>query len=179
MAIDFTAPGGGTTLVPDGLQTTSTNPYYLLDFGTSDSTASGGLNSGGGGWINPTFTITNKDTGAYGDDPGSFVVTNGTGATSYWTAYLPYSYAAATTATFLQFHLILNADGFVGGNVTIDNIRTVSPTWAGPGSGLSWTTNTSVTATDWIGGLPGGAVGGARRQRDNGRYRNWKCHHQS
>jgi autotransporter-associated beta strand protein len=159
MAIDFTAPGGGTTLVPDGMQTTSTTPYYILDFGTQDS--NGGFNGGGGDWVNPGFNVSNKDPGNYGDDPGSFVVTHGTGASSYWTAYLPYSYAAAATATYLQFQLILNADGYVGGNVTIDNIRTVSPTWAGPGSGLSWTTNVSPENTDWIGGLPGGAVGGA------------------
>jgi autotransporter-associated beta strand protein len=156
MAIDFTAPGGGTTLTADG---NNPSPYYIMDFGTYDS--NGGLHSGGGSWVNPSFSVSNKDPGNYGDDPGSFVVTHGTGPTSYWTGYLPYSYAAAATTTYLQFILILNMDGFVGGNVTIDNIRTVSPTWAGAGDGLSWTTNTSPTSTDWIGGLPGGVVGGA------------------
>jgi len=169
MAIDFTAPGGGTTLTSDGK---IASPYYLLDFGAQAS--SGALNGGGGGWINPSFSLAAKDVGSYGDDAGSFVVTHGSGASSYWTAYLPYSYAAALTATYLQFQLVLNSDGFSGGvgntgNVTIGNIRTVSPTWAASGSGLSWNTGAVEsggiisTQGNWVGagtnglGVPSGS----------------------
>jgi fibronectin-binding autotransporter adhesin len=169
MAIDFTAPGGGTTLTSDGK---IASPYYLLDFGAQAS--SGALNGGGGGWINPSFSLAAKDVGSYGDDAGSFVVTHGSGASSYWTAYLPYSYAAALTATYLQFQLVLNSDGFSGGvgntgNVTIGNIRTVSPTWAASGSGLSWnqaaveTAGIITTQANWVGagsnglGVPSGS----------------------
>ncbi len=103
------------------------------------------------------------------------MVQHGTGATSYWTAYLPYSFAAVASATFLQFYAVLNMDGYAGGNVTIDNIRTISPTWAnGTGSAdTSWASTTTypgtagtidantVLPTNWIGGFPGGKVGGA------------------
>jgi hypothetical protein len=148
MAIDFSAPGGGTTLTSNG---TGSNGYYLLGFSTSDSTTSTPTTQAGG--FNPTLfdyvdavndTASNKDVGSFGDEPGSFVVQHGTGPGSYWTAYLPYGYSAAMSATFLQMGIELNMDHFVGGNVTIDNIRTVSPTWAAPGGG-SWNTGGTLT----------------------------------
>jgi autotransporter-associated beta strand protein len=139
LAIDFTSPDGGTTL-PAG--------YITLTFTTySDST---NLDTNG---VNPGKTLTAKDDGSYGDDLGSFCVNHGT----YWTGYLPYSYTG--TPSYGQLNLVINSSD--SGNITFGNIRIISPTWAAAGDGLSWTTNTSPTATDWIGGLPGGAVGGA------------------
>jgi autotransporter-associated beta strand protein len=61
----------------------------------------------------------------------------------------------------LQFVLEVNGGPSPAGNITIDNIRTVSPTWAASGSGLSWNTAGVVTdgvlttSTNWVGG-PGG-----------------------
>jgi fibronectin-binding autotransporter adhesin len=169
MAIDFTAPGGGTTLTSDGK---IASPYYLMAFGTYDSNGGLNANGAGAGWINPSSTLTAKDAGSYSDDAGSFVVTHGSGASSYWTAYLPYSYTAAMAATYLQFILILNSDGYGSGgngNVTIGNIRTVSPTWAASGSGLSWNQaavesgGIITTQANWVGagsnglGVPSGS----------------------
>ena len=65
-------------------------------------------------------TLANKDTNEFGtgsgltvgnDDPGSFAVSHGTGASSYFTVYLPYAFAAyyANTLTYLQFPLELNS----------------------------------------------------------------------
>jgi fibronectin-binding autotransporter adhesin len=148
IAIDFTAPGGGTTLNLNG---TGSAGYFLLGFSTADSslatptTKAQGFNTAQYDWANPSATLAAKDVGSQGDQPGSFVVTHGTGASSYWTAYLPYSYVGAASATFLQLTLQINMDHFIGGNVTIDNIRTVSPQWAASGSGLSWTTGGTLT----------------------------------
>lgn len=169
MAFDFTAPGGGTTLTSDGK---IASPYYLLAFGTYDSTGGLNANGAGAGWINPSATLTAKDPGSFFDDAGSFIVQHGTGASSYWTAYLPYSYTAAMSATFLQFALFVNSDGYssgANGNVTIGNVRTVSPTWAASGSGLSWNTGAVEsggiisTQGNWVGagtnglGVPSGS----------------------
>ncbi len=171
MAIDFTAPGGGTTLTSDGK---NASPYYLMSFGTYDSTGGLNTNGAGAGWVNATTSLGAKDVGSYSDDAGSFVVQHGSGASSYWTAYLPYSYTAAMSATYLQFVMILNSDGYSGGvgntgNVTIGNIRTVSPTWAAAGSGLSWNTaaiesgGIITTQGNWVGagsnglGVPSGS----------------------
>jgi autotransporter-associated beta strand protein len=148
IAIDFSAPGGGTTLNLNG---TGTSGYFLLGFSTQDSSVStsttkaGGFNTSQYDWVNPSTSLAAKDVGSQGDQPGSFVVQHGTGASSYWTAYLPYSYAAAASVTFLQFSLQINMDHYLGGNVTIDNIRTVSPQWAASGSGLSWSTGGTLT----------------------------------
>ncbi|MGD0464776.1 MAG: hypothetical protein ABSB74_20010, partial [Tepidisphaeraceae bacterium] len=166
MAIDFTAPGGGTTLTSDGK---NTSPYYLLSFGTFDSQGGFDANGAGAGWANWSATLASKDVGSFFDDPGSFVVQHGTGASSYWTAYIPYSYTAALSATYLQMTLIVNSDGYKSGNVTIGNIRTVSPTWAASGSGLSWnqgavlTAGIETTQGNWVGagsnglGVPSGS----------------------
>jgi fibronectin-binding autotransporter adhesin len=148
IAIDFSAPGGGTTLNLNG---TGTAGYFLLGFSTADSSVSTpttkaqGFNTAQYDWANPSATLAAKDVGSQGDQPGSFVVQHGTGASSYWTAYLPYSYVGAASATFLQLTLQINMDNYLGGNVTIDNIRTISPQWAASGSGLSWTTGGSLT----------------------------------
>ncbi len=148
LAIDFTAPGGGTTLNLNG---TGTAGYFLLGFSTADSSATTpttkaqGFNTAQYDWANPSATLAAKDVGSQGDQPGSFVIQHGTGASSYWTAYLPYSYVGASSVTFMQLTLQINMDHFLGGNVTIDNIRTISPQWAASGSGLSWTTGGSLT----------------------------------
>jgi autotransporter-associated beta strand protein len=139
LAIDFTSPDGGTTL-PAG--------YMTLEFSTYTNTTNLGT-----GWVNPGKTLAAKDNGSYGDDLGSFCVNHGT----YWTGYLPYSYTASPA--YGQLNLVINSSD--SGSITFGNIRIVSSTWAAAGDGLSWTTNTSPTATDWIGGLPGGVVGGA------------------
>jgi autotransporter-associated beta strand protein len=138
LAVDFTSPDGGTSL-PSG--------YITVGF----STYSGSTNISTGG-ANPGKTLTAKDPGTYGDDAGSFCVNNGT----YFTAYIPYS-DPTFTPSYGQFNLILNSSDT--GNVTISNIRVISSTWAISGSG-SWTTNVSPTDTDWIGGIPGGVLGG-------------------
>ncbi len=170
LAIDFTAPGGGTTLTADG---DNASPYYILEFGINNTQNNGGEFVTG--WANWSMTLNSRDTGAYGDDPGSFVVTHGTGVNSYFTAYIPYDYSEINNPanTYMQMQIILNSDGYTGGNVTMSNIRTVSPTWAASGSG-SWndtgtitgaTTNstsgavtggtlTNPATTDWIGAAP-------------------------
>lgn len=89
----------------------------------------------------------------------------------------------------MQFYVYINSDSSAYGdlnpndnlgattlgNVTIDNIREVSPTWATAGSG-SWTAADPATGS-WIGGsLPGGAVGGTSAQRDAGGSRNGQLH---
>ena len=149
LAIDFTAPGpaalgGGTNLV-------SVNPtgghYYLIDFGTfstylvGSTSTNGGFNTSQYDWVNTSSNVAAKDIGYYGDQPGSFAFANGTGASSYWTAYFPYGYPtgvnAATVAASLQMFITFNSLNYTNGNVTIDDIRTVSPTWAASGSG-SW-----------------------------------------
>ena len=140
LAIDFTSPDGGTTL-PTG--------YLTLGFSTY-SNATTNLNTGG---VNPGATVAAKDSGAYGDAAGAFVVNHGT----YFTGYIPYS-DPTFNPTYGQFNLVINSSD--SGNLTFSNIRTVSATWAVSGNG-SWTTNTSPTATSWIGGLPGGVEGGA------------------
>ncbi|MGA2443573.1 MAG: autotransporter-associated beta strand repeat-containing protein, partial [Tepidisphaeraceae bacterium] len=140
MAYDITAPGGGTT---------PSTTYYETTFETFDN--NGNFNGSGFMQGNLNTSLTNKNINEYGtgsgltvgnDDPGSFAVAHGTGANSYWTVYLPYSFAAnyASTLTYLQFTLELNSGSDQTGNVTIDNIRTVSPTWSASGSGLSWNT---------------------------------------
>jgi fibronectin-binding autotransporter adhesin len=184
LAYDITAPGGGTT---------GNTTYFESTFETYDS--NGGFNTSGYMQVNPSATelgSTNnpmtapfygKNNNEYGsgsnltignDDPGSFSVVHGSGASAYWTVYLPYSFAAnyAATLTYLQFALELNGGGDLQGNVTIDNIRTVSPTWAAAGTGLSWNqagvvnynesapngtpSNGVLTqAPNWVGG-PGG-----------------------
>jgi len=188
MAIDFTAPGGGTTLVSDGL---NASPYYILAWGTYDSNgvngaasglntnAAGGITTGAGcGYANPSTTLTGRDSGSYNDAAGAFVVTHGSGASSYWTAYIPYNYAGATTATFLQMALFLNSDGYssgANGNVTIGNIRTVSPTWAASGTQVtvggntytnnSWNQGATIAggyesaAGNWVGAAGNGLTG--------------------
>jgi autotransporter-associated beta strand protein len=157
MAIDFTAPGGGTTLTSDGKNAI---PYYLLALGTYDSHGGLDTNGAGAGWVNATTNMSSKDAGSNGDDPGSFVVMHGSGASSYWTAYIPYSYTAALSVSYLQMFVALNSDGYssgANGNVTIDNIRTVSPTWAASGSGLSWNQGAvlvggiETTQGNWVG----------------------------
>jgi fibronectin-binding autotransporter adhesin len=162
IAIDFTAPGGGTTLNSNG---TGSPGYDLLSFSTSDSstttstTKAGGFNTMQYDWVNPSSTLSSKDVGSSGDQPGSFVVSHGTGAASYWTAYIPYGYSAAASVSFLQFQLNLDMDRYVGGNITIDNIRTVSPQWAASGSGLSWDSGGSLTPdTDEIQGTNGTTI---------------------
>jgi autotransporter-associated beta strand protein len=139
MAYDITAPGGGTT---------ASTTYYETTFETADNnpspTGNNGFNNHGFMQANLTTTLTSRDKNEYtngndgnldvgNDDPGSFAVAHGTGASSYWTVYIPYAFAAnyASTLTFLQFVIELNSGGDQIGNVTIDNIRTVSPTWAG------------------------------------------------
>ncbi len=83
MAIDFSAPGGGTTLTSNG---TGSGGYYLLGFSTFDSSTStptsqaGGFNTGRNDWVSPIATAGNRDVGSQGDQPGSFVVQHGTGA---------------------------------------------------------------------------------------------------
>jgi hypothetical protein len=159
MAIDFTAPGGGTTLTSDG---NIAVPYYLLAFGTYDSHGGLDSNGAGAGWVNASTSIASKDFGSNGDDPGSFVVTHGTGASSYWTAYIPYSYTAALSASYLQMFVALNSDGYssgANGNVTIDNIRTVSPTWAASGSSLSWNQGAVLSGGLIVPGEQGNWVG--------------------
>ncbi len=193
MAIDFTAPGGGTTLVSDGL---NASPYYILAWGTYDShgnglsgsngtasglttNAAGGITNGAGcGYANPSTTLTARDSGSYNDAAGAFCVVHGSGASSYWTAYIPYNYTGAATATFLQMALFLNSDGYssgANGNVTIDNIRTVSPTWAASeqqvtvGSNTytnnSWNLGASISggyetsAGNWVGAAGNGLTG--------------------
>jgi len=188
MAIDFTAPGGGTTLVSDGL---NASPYYILAWGTYDSNgvngaasglntnAAGGLTTGAGsGYANPSTTLTGRDSGSYNDAAGAFIVTHGSGASSYWTAYIPYNYTGAATATFLQMALFLNSDGYssgANGNVTIDNIRTVSPTWAASGTQVtvggntytnnSWNLGATIAggyesaAGNWVGAAGNGLTG--------------------
>ncbi|HEY1921846.1 MAG TPA: PEP-CTERM sorting domain-containing protein [Tepidisphaeraceae bacterium] len=162
MAIDFSAPGGGTTLNLNG---TGTSGYFLLGFSTADSsgttptTRAQGFNTAQYDWVNPSTSLGAKDVGSQGDQPGSFVVTHGTGASSYWTAYLPYSYVGAASVTFMQLTLQINMDHYLGGNVTIDNIRTISPQWAASGSGLSWTTGGSLTPdTNEIQGTNGSTI---------------------
>jgi autotransporter-associated beta strand protein len=140
LAVDFTSPDGGTNL-PSG--------YMTIAFATN-SNATTNISTGG---ANPGKTLTAKDSGAFGDDAGSFCVNNGT----YFTAYIPYSDPTFNPG-YGQFNLDLNSSD--AGNVTISNIRIISSTWATSGGG-SWTTNASPTTTDWIGGLPGGVLGGA------------------
>ena len=139
LAIDFTSPDGGTTL-----------PAGYMTVGFSTYTNSTNLSTGG---ANPGKNLTGKDSGAFGDAPGSFCVNNGT----YFTAYIPYSDPTFTPA-YGQFNIILNSSD--AGNVTFSNIRLISSTWATSGGG-SWTTNVSPTDTDWIGGIPGDVLGGA------------------
>jgi autotransporter-associated beta strand protein len=157
LAYDITAPGGGTT---------ASTTYYQTTFETLDS--NGGFNTSGRLQVNPgSSTLVHKDTG---DDPGSFAIVNGTGDSSYWTVYLPYAFPAsyASTLTYLQFVLEVNGGPSPAGNITIDNIRTVSPTWAASGSGLSWNTAGVVTngvltvSPNWVGGSGGyGAPNGS------------------
>jgi fibronectin-binding autotransporter adhesin len=177
LAYDITAPGGGTAI---------STTYFETTFESFDNNNAGaGFNTSGYMQANPSTTLANKNKNEYGtgagltvgnDDPGSFAVVNGTGASSYFTVYIPYSFPAgyASTLTYEQFVLELNAGGDQTGNVTIDNIRTVSPTWAASGSGLSWNTAGVVnynnpdgapngtpangvltTSPNWVGG-PGG-----------------------
>jgi fibronectin-binding autotransporter adhesin len=164
IAIDFTAPGGGTVLTSDGY---NSSPYYILEFGINNTQYNG--SEFVTGWANPSTSPGSRDLGNYNDDPGAFCVNHGT----YFTAYIPYDYTEInnTANTYMQLDVILNSDGFTGGAVTMSNIRTISPTWAAAGNG-SWndtgvitgaTTNstsdavtggtlTNPTATDWIGG---------------------------
>jgi len=175
MAYDITAPGGGTT---------ASTTYYETTFETQDNNTS--FNSSGYMQANPNASnLASKNKNEYGtgpgltvgnDDPGSFAVVHGTGASAYWTVYLPYSFAAnyASTLTYLQFYIELNSGADQTGDVTIDNVRTISPTWAASGSGLSWNTAGVVnynnpdgapmgtpangvltTSPNWVGG-PGG-----------------------
>jgi len=143
LAYDITAPGGGTA---------ASTTYFETTFESFDNNNGGdGFNTTGYMQANPSSTLATKDTNQYGtgsgltvgnDDPGSFAVAHGTGASSYWTVYIPYAFSAgyASTLAYEQFVLELNSGGDQTGNVTIDNIRTVSPTWAASGSGLSWNT---------------------------------------
>jgi autotransporter-associated beta strand protein len=187
LSYDITAPGGGTTI---------TGSYFETSFETYDN--NGGFNASGHNQVNPTTTLANKNTNSYGtgsgltignDDPGSFAIQHGTGAGSYWTVYLPYSFgntvyggnaagaaAYAASLTYLQFALEVNGGACPEGTVTVDDIHTVSPTWAASGSGLSWNTAGDVsysnpinapnnsgngylaTSPNWVGGPNGYGV---------------------
>jgi autotransporter-associated beta strand protein len=144
IAYDITAPGGGTA---------PSSTYYETTFESYDSEtldSNKGFNVAGYMQANLNTTLANRDVNTYGtgsgftignDDPGSFAVQHGSGAGSYWTVYLPYAFptgylASLNAATgnggnpYAQFAIELNSGSDQVGDVTIDNIRTVSPTFA-------------------------------------------------
>ena len=191
LAYDITAPGGGTAASANYYETSFETYDNNPDPYPGDNTGTG-FNSQGHNQANPSATVLNaanplmgKNKNEYGtgsgltvgnDDPGSFSIVHGTGASSYWTVYIPYAFPTtyASTLTYLQFVLEVNGGSVASGNVTVDDIHTVSPTWAAAGTGLSWNTAGVVnynnpdgapngtaghgvltTAPNWVGG-PGG-----------------------
>jgi autotransporter-associated beta strand protein len=175
IAIDYTSPLGGTTLTAN-TNGGSFSDYYNLGFGNFGP--SGDTMTATQAASSDQFP-TKRGTNPYGVTVGSFVVNNG----SYFTAYIPYNGAPianiiGNSSAYMQFYMYVNA-GTSGstnpyanlnpggntsptavGNITIDDVREVSPTWATAGSG-SWTASDPATGS-WIGGsLPGGALGGA------------------
>jgi hypothetical protein len=129
-ALDFTSPLGGTTLAPAGSSGFFDIGVEILAGSSTKLTAaqedSQFVTSMAAG-----FTQSSPDPGNFGEDKGAYLVNNGT----YFTAYLPYTYAfLASAADYSTFKLaiVLNTDGSdaygsANGNVTVDNLRLVAP----------------------------------------------------
>jgi autotransporter-associated beta strand protein len=171
LAFDYTTPLGGSTLSANTTGGTFAD-YFNVGFGSYGPT---------GDTLTPTQAASNdqfpskRGTNPYGVTVGSFVVNHGT----YLTAYIPYDGTPiqniiGNSSAYMQFFMYINSNqnvygnlnpsGTPGattiGNVTLDNLRVVSPTWATAGS-ASWTANDPATGA-WIGGnVPGGVLGGA------------------
>jgi autotransporter-associated beta strand protein len=171
IAIDYTSPLGGATLTANTTGGTFAD-YYNIGFG--NFAPAGDTMTATQAASSDQFP-TKRGTNPYNVTVGSTVLNNGT----YMTAYIPYdgtpiNNIIGNSTAHMQMFIYINSDGTAYGNlnptntpgatqignVTIDNVRIVDPTWATSGSG-SWTAADPVTGT-WIGGnLPGGAVGGA------------------
>lgn len=126
VAFDFTTPFGGTTLDPNA---SANQDYYIVGFETQTAGTKRPKDVATQIAVQNLYTQASPDPGSNGDTKGAFLVNNGT----YFTAYIPYSYALGTfsTGSFTSWKLELtvnsggNTDGYAatGGNIYLDNLR--------------------------------------------------------